>query len=186
MLKRDTKALLLNSFFELASSKPINKITVREISENCGVTSQTFYNHFNDKYSLLFWAHDKWVDKISQLYSNGEIPVEEALRRYINGFARNGDFIINACRNTDGPDSYKWYAAECLASVIKGYVIKKTNVEDIPFEIRFYISMYGVGITAMIFKWLRDEKPISDTDLAKYILKAMPEDLRKYCDVNKS
>ncbi len=182
MLKRDTKALLLNSFFELASSKPINKITVREISENCGVTSQTFYNHFNDKYALLFWAHEKWVEKIVILYSSGEISVEEALCRYIRGFAKNGSFIINACRNTDGPDSFKWYAAEYLSKIIKGIVLEKANVDDIPFEIEFYISMYGVGITAMIFKWLRDEKPISDMELANYILNAIPIELKKFCE----
>ncbi len=185
MLKRDTKALLLNSFFELASSKPINKISVREISEQCGVTSQTFYNHFKDKYDLIFWAHKQRVDEIAEGYSNGSLSAEKALCMYIDGFSQNAETILNACRNTDGPDSFKWYAADYLTQIIMGFVKNKKNVEEVPVEIRFDISLYSVGISAMIFKWLRDEQPISDTQLSEYLLKAMPPLLRAYVE-NKS
>ena len=50
---KDTKELLKNSLIELAKKKPIDKITIKQVSENAGVTSQTFYNHFSDKYDMV-------------------------------------------------------------------------------------------------------------------------------------
>lgn len=38
---------------ELAAQRSLDKITVKEIAQNCGVTSATFYNHFRDKYDLI-------------------------------------------------------------------------------------------------------------------------------------
>ena len=38
---------------------PVEKITVKEITEECGVTRQTFYRNFKDKYDLINWYFDK-------------------------------------------------------------------------------------------------------------------------------
>ena len=53
--KNATDALLAESFKELALRRPIEKITVKEITDRAGVIRPTFYNHFQDKYELLEW-----------------------------------------------------------------------------------------------------------------------------------
>ena len=35
------------------TKKSIDKITVKDITENCGYSSATFYRHFKDKYDLI-------------------------------------------------------------------------------------------------------------------------------------
>ena len=47
--------LLAESLKALAARRPIEKITIREITEKAGVIRPTFYNHFQDKYELLEW-----------------------------------------------------------------------------------------------------------------------------------
>lgn len=47
--------LLAESFKELAKKHPIEKITIKEITDLAGVIRPTFYNHFQDKYELLEW-----------------------------------------------------------------------------------------------------------------------------------
>ena len=42
--------LLAESFKELALKHPIEKITIKEITDKAGVIRPTFYNHFQDKY----------------------------------------------------------------------------------------------------------------------------------------
>lgn len=49
--------LLAESFKELAKKHPIEKITIKEITDLAGVIRPTFYNHFQDKYELLEWNH---------------------------------------------------------------------------------------------------------------------------------
>ena len=59
-----TKELIAASFMELAAQKPIDKITVREVAANCGITTVTFYNHFRDKYDLIVWSYAQNTLKI--------------------------------------------------------------------------------------------------------------------------
>ncbi|HCY78991.1 MAG TPA: dihydroxyacetone kinase transcriptional activator DhaS, partial [Clostridiales bacterium] len=51
-----TKEALGNALKKMLSVKPIDKITVKDLVEECGVNRQTFYYHFDDVYDLLEWV----------------------------------------------------------------------------------------------------------------------------------
>ena len=53
--KNAVDTLLAESFKELHLKQPIEKITIKEITDKAGVIRPTFYNHFQDKYELLEW-----------------------------------------------------------------------------------------------------------------------------------
>lgn len=59
-----TKKLIANSFLELSKLKSLDKITVKDIAANCGITKTTFYNHFCDKYDLMMWIYMEPPSKI--------------------------------------------------------------------------------------------------------------------------
>lgn len=48
-----TKLLLKTSLTELMHTKPINRITIRELCENADVNRSTFYLYYKDQYDLL-------------------------------------------------------------------------------------------------------------------------------------
>lgn len=50
-----TKYRLAESMKECMKTTPVEEITVRQICEICGVTRQTFYRNFLDKYDLINW-----------------------------------------------------------------------------------------------------------------------------------
>ena len=58
-----TKYRLAESMKECMKSTPVEEITVRQICEICGVTRQTFYRNFLDKYDLINWYFDKLLTK---------------------------------------------------------------------------------------------------------------------------
>ena len=51
-----TKEALGNALKKMLAVKPIDKITVKDLVEECGVNRQTFYYHFDDVYDLLEWV----------------------------------------------------------------------------------------------------------------------------------
>ena len=59
--KKTAKALLAAALKEKMCHKPLDKITVREITEECGVNRQTFYYHFEDIYDLLKWVYQQEI-----------------------------------------------------------------------------------------------------------------------------
>ena len=54
-MNNDIKYKLANAMNECMVSSPVEKITVKEICDTCGVTRQTFYRNFQDKYDLINW-----------------------------------------------------------------------------------------------------------------------------------
>ena len=61
--KRAVDERLMDSFKGLAKHRPVDKITIKEITDGAGVIRPTFYNHFKDKYELL-----EWIIKVELLH----------------------------------------------------------------------------------------------------------------------
>ena len=55
-MAQTTKRALEASLKKLLLKKPLNKITINDITEDCGVNRMTFYYHFKDIYDLVEWA----------------------------------------------------------------------------------------------------------------------------------
>ena len=50
-----TKTALEASLKKLLLKKPLDKITIRDLTEDCGISRMTFYYHFKDIYDLVEW-----------------------------------------------------------------------------------------------------------------------------------
>ena len=51
-----TKRALEQSLKNLLLKKPLTKITIGDIAEDCGINRMTFYYHFKDIYDLVEWS----------------------------------------------------------------------------------------------------------------------------------
>ena len=59
-----TKRVLVQSFSKLLKQKPLKKITVQDIADDCGVSRMTFYYHFKDIHHLLQWTMESALEKL--------------------------------------------------------------------------------------------------------------------------
>ena len=57
MKRKTAKEILAESFREVAETKSIDKITIRDIVDNCGYSPATFYRQFSYKYDLIAWDY---------------------------------------------------------------------------------------------------------------------------------
>ena len=65
-----TKQAIVTSFLRLIAKRPPDKITVRDIVDDCGVNRNTFYYYFQDIYAVL---EDLCHDVIESLPTDGTI-----------------------------------------------------------------------------------------------------------------
>ena len=72
-----TKRALVESLKRLLLKKPLNKITVTDITEDCGISRMTFYYHFKDILDLVEWT---CMEDVNRLVLQG-VPFREAYRR---------------------------------------------------------------------------------------------------------
>ena len=48
-----TRKAIMQSFLKLVDQRPINKVTIKDIVEDCGINRNTFYYHFSDIPALI-------------------------------------------------------------------------------------------------------------------------------------
>ena len=48
-----TKRAIAEALKKICREKPFDKISIADITSDCGLNRQTFYYHFQDKYELL-------------------------------------------------------------------------------------------------------------------------------------
>lgn len=85
-----TKRLLTQSLKKLMSEKPLEKISIREITEDSGLNRQTFYYHFSDIYDQLQWMYKDEAVKLFEQYE-GENLWQEGLLNFFNYVKDNKD-----------------------------------------------------------------------------------------------
>lgn len=64
MKSNQTKKALAEALKQLLTRKPINKITINDITEQCGISRMTFYYHFKDIYDLVEWTLEEATQQI--------------------------------------------------------------------------------------------------------------------------
>ena len=48
----NAKSMIADAFIKLSGEKNIDKITVKDIVDECGISRQSFYYHFQDIYMV--------------------------------------------------------------------------------------------------------------------------------------
>ena len=95
-----TKAALEESLKRLLLKKPLDKITITDITTDCGISRMAFYYHFKDIYDLVEWSCVEDGTKALQ----GKKPSEswtEGLTQILEAVLENKPFIMNVYRNVD-------------------------------------------------------------------------------------
>ena len=157
--------LLAESFKELALKQPIEKITIKEITDKAGVIRPTFYNHFQDKYEIIEYILKKEIkDKIQVLIE------------------KEKEFYQKASR-LEGQNSFESIAQSCIMKVFlrvfeRSAATKKPKyVWLTPERIAAY---YAQSMCYIVMNWIQSGMTISARELAEiydYIIKRSMEDI---------
>ena len=55
-MSNTTKRALENSLKQMLLKKPLDKITISDLTDDCGISRMAFYYHFKDIYDLVEWS----------------------------------------------------------------------------------------------------------------------------------
>ena len=177
--RKTTKEILGESLHELAHSKNVDKITVKEITENCEMSPGTFYHHFHDKYELIAWIYNYQMEDIFIDFCEGTEDWRQTLVDMITILDNDRSFYMNALKNTVGQNSFFQAAhersIELLTDMIKS--IRNCNVNyEVIFDAKFYLR----GISFTILDWFFSGSDLTVEQLTDYLYRAMPEKLKPF------
>lgn len=117
-----TKEAIKKSLIKLLNERPINKITVNDIVEDCGINRNSFYYHFDDIPSLLEEMINREADRIIAEHSRIE-SIEECLEVAFSFALENKKAVlhIHNSPNREIYESYLWRVCE--------HVVRTTSIQ---------------------------------------------------------
>ncbi|MGI6212786.1 MAG: TetR-like C-terminal domain-containing protein [Anaerovoracaceae bacterium] len=89
-----TEKALAASLKKLLAKKTLDKITVKDITDDCGVNRQTFYYHFHDVYDLVEWI----FEEDAQRYIASGVSTKnwkEVMSDIMDELMEEKDFVMN-------------------------------------------------------------------------------------------
>ncbi|MBQ8089499.1 MAG: TetR family transcriptional regulator [Pyramidobacter sp.] len=178
-MKRQTaKEILAESFRELAEKRPIDRITVKDIVDNCGYSSATFYRQFSDKYALIAWEYTQRLDAILA-GMNGNAPSFKAtLTAFAASIGEHKPYLANLFLHTGGLDAFirsmrEIHYARCLECVRlaagEAGIDKKTEL---------LVRIYCLGTVQLTCEQILAPGEINAEELSEAYRLALPEPLR--------
>ena len=151
-----TKRALEQSLKNLLLKKPLTKITVSDITDDCGINRMTFYYHFKDISDLVEWScledakraldekktYDTWQQGLLQIFK----AVQE-----------NKPFILNVYRCVHREQVEKY-----LQPLVDQLLLNVINEEAAGITVRdedkqFIAQVYSYMFIGLMLDWIKDD-----------------------------
>lgn len=149
-----TKAALEESLKRLLLKKPLDKITITDLTTDCGISRMAFYYHFKDIYDLVEWSCVEDGTKALQGKKTSE-SWTEGLTQVFEAVLENKPFIMNVYRNVDR-ERMENYLFKLTYDLIAGVVEEKSKGLDLSDEDKKFIAnFYKYGFVGIMFEWIQ-------------------------------
>lgn len=180
MTKPTTVQSLAASFKELVLTTPIDKITIKDITDKAGVIRPTFYNHFQDKYELLEWIiKEEVINPVIPLLEGGFI--KEGLILIFTNMQKDKSFYMHASK-LEGQNSFYSIAQSLIEDILLRYIQEKAGAHAffhnwMPPEV--IAEYYARSICFLITKWTQYTMNIPPMEMAVLCEKVFESNLEE-------
>lgn len=163
-----TMQKFLDVFCALYAEKPIEKISVRQITDMAGYNRSTFYQYFSDIYELRDYVENDVLTFITEEFSagGGDVYDEEAvLENTVSLFDEKGTYL-NALLGDYGIIRFQDRLKERMM-LSSGLKDKFSESELYPYLLEFHIS----SLLSLVRLWQKRGRDLSTQELFNMIYK---------------
>lgn len=173
-----TKRALETSLKELLRHKPLDKITVSDLTDHCGVNRMTFYYHFKDIYDLVDWILAEDAAKAME-GRRGFETWNEAYLDILHQLQDNKTLVLNVYRAV-GREQVEQYLYRLLDPILKDFADRECHditVQDA--DKQFVVDFYKYALVGMTLEWIRRDMKTDPKLMVERVSTMIHGDLRR-------
>ena len=151
-----TKRALEASLKNLLLQKPLSKITISDITEDCGISRMTFYYHFKDIYDLVEWSCQE--DASKALAGNKTYETwQQGLLQIFEAVQENKPFILNVYRSVSR-EQVENYLYQLTYDLLEGVVEEQAAGMSVrPEDKAFIANVYKYAFVGLMLDWIKHD-----------------------------
>lgn len=174
-----TRQLMVSSLKNFMGVKPLSKITVSEICQNCGINRKTFYYHFEDIYGLLHWMLEQEALEVFKKF-NLLTDYEKAICFLID-YIDDNKHILNCVYDAMGREGMKRFFLSdfhvSLNAIIEGLEKELNITADVRYK-QFLCEFYTNALAGVLTDWFRDRSVRTREEMIQHIMLTIKTSLR--------
>ena len=150
-----TKKAMIDSFARILKGKPFEKITISDITSECGVSRMTFYYHFEDIYDMLHYVIE---EKLSAPLSR-KFTYELWRQDYIAVFdavLQEKEFFSKIFHSVDLRRIEKYlsaFAHGCVAKIVEEQILLlHLNLDEC--SVKMICDIYSYSMVGLLLDWI--------------------------------
>lgn len=153
-MSNTTKMDLENSLKRLLLKKSLDKITISDLTNDCGISRMAFYYHFKDIYDLVEWSCEEDGKRALQgkkTYNTWQ----EGLLQVFEAVLDNKPFILNVYRSVNR-EQIENYLYKLTYGLLQG-VIKEQSKDSVLSEedLNFIAEFYKYSFVGIMLDWIK-------------------------------
>ena len=151
-----TRRALAASLKNMLLKKPLNKITINDIAEDCGINRMTFYYHFKDIYDLVEWTCEEDAAKALE----GKKTYNTWQQGFLNIFyavLENKPFIMNVYPSVSC-EQVEIYLYRVTYDLLIGVVNERSaNMSVSEDDKKFIADFYKFAFVGIMLEWIKND-----------------------------
>ncbi|MDO4323964.1 MAG: TetR-like C-terminal domain-containing protein [Lachnospiraceae bacterium] len=149
-----TKYELEASLKKLLLQKPLDKITINDLTSDCGISRMAFYYHFKDIYDLIEWVCLEDAARALQGKKTYD-SWQEGLLQIFEAVLENKPFILNVYHSVSR-EQIENYLYKLTYDLIMGVVEEKSAGTAVTQEEKAFIAdFYKYSFVGVMLDWIR-------------------------------
>ena len=150
-----TKRALEASLKNLLLQKPLNKITINDITEDCGISRMTFYYHFKDIYDLVEWSCME--DAARALEGKKTYDTwQEGFLNIFRAVQANKPFVMNVYRSVSR-ERVEQYLKPLIHNLVLGVIEEKSAEMAVSEADKSFIAyFYEYAFIGIMLDWISE------------------------------
>ena len=154
-----TKLVIVRVFENLLSVKPLEKITVKDITDQCGISRNTFYYHYQDIYQVFKAYIDYSLEEIFKfLQQENEKDQDHICEKAVEFLENHRTIFENILRSAKSEEVHK--ILDDGSSRFFRYVIDRVGegIDSEPEDREMICAMCQHAVQGIMYEWLSREK----------------------------
>ena len=172
----DIKYKLAEAMKTCMKTTAVENITVKQIVETCGVSRQSFYRNFIDKYDLVNWYFDRLLEQSFKEMGKGDTIRNGLIKKF--QYIKEERLFFTAGFKGDEQNNLKEHDFIMIYEFYCRLIREK--VEEVPDAMtRKLLEMYCWSSIYMTVQWVLKGMKESEEELADLMILAMPQKIHE-------
>lgn len=166
-----TKERLALSLKKHMEKKPLEKITIRELTEDCNLNRQTFYYHFQDIYELTTWMFRQEAMELLKEKENYK-SWQESLLLLLNYVDTNKAFwnhVLDSLGHANLKEIFYEDAQHIMNLILEEQLKQLEQLTVSSQYTKFLSNFYIEAISSALIDWVKGTLNLSVNELMQYL-----------------